>query len=169
MILSAILEQPDCRVAGWSALPVTRQTSHQHFPLSTACNPSNLPRVAGMDGLFLHCIASGTGVIGPPNLASNFWRGLICKLTSALASTCGRLEPVGSREPAGRASSGSSLLIRRGMDTAKSGCTHHLAEIRDFLASGNIHGHFYLATDNIPIHCQAEHIAHLSKCKRLSL
>ena len=31
--------------------------------------------------------------------------------------------------------------------------THHLVEIGDFLASGNIHGHFHPGMDNVPVHC----------------
>ena len=52
---------------------------------------------------------------------------------------------------------------------SKEQATYHLAEIGDFLASGDIHSHFHPATDHIPVHCHAEHIAHLSKRKRLSL
>ena len=69
-VLPAILGQPH----RW---PVAWQTSHQHFPLSTACKLSNLPWVAGLDGLFQHCVASGIVAVGPPSLAPYFWHGLI--------------------------------------------------------------------------------------------
>jgi len=76
-IPSAILGQPDRWPDGWSALPVAWQTSHQHRPLSTACKLSNLPWVAGLDGLFQHCVASGIAAVGLPSLAPYFWHGLI--------------------------------------------------------------------------------------------